>query len=62
MIRVRPVAPDVDQLRAAADRVATVLTILGGRRRPYPRRDGDGYSLYLDAELPADDVDQDGAP
>ena len=60
MIRVRLVAPDVAALQAAADRVATVLTVVGGSRRPRPRRDGDGYSLYLDAELPAGDVDQDG--
>ena len=56
MIRVRLVAPDVEALQAAADRVAAVLTVVGGSR-PRSRRSGDGYSLYLDTELPpADDT------
>ncbi len=53
MIRVRLVAADLDELHAAADRVATVLTVVGESRQPRPRRDGDGYTLYLQAELPS---------
>lgn len=34
-------------------RVTTVLAVIGGSGRPWPRRDGDGYGLYLDAVLPA---------
>lgn len=52
MIRVRLVAGDLAELHAAANQVATVLTVVGGRGRPRPRRDGGGYSLYLDVELP----------
>ncbi len=41
VIRVRLVAGDLAELHAAADQVAAVLGV-----------DGDGYGLYLDAELP----------
>ena len=53
MIRVRLVAGDVDELNAAAAAIAEALTVTH-TSRPYPRRCGDGVSLYLDAELPAD--------
>jgi hypothetical protein len=52
MIEVRLVVPDVDALQTAADRVATVFTVVSSSR---PRRDGDGdgYSVYPNAELPS---------
>jgi hypothetical protein len=51
VIRVRLVAGDVDELRAAAAAVAQALTVTR-TSRPVPRRSGDGITCYLDAELP----------
>ncbi|MEV0006368.1 hypothetical protein AB0H28_29365 [Micromonospora sp. NPDC050980] len=51
MIRVRLVAGDVDELRAAAAAVAQALTVTR-TSRPVPRRSGDGITCYLDTELP----------
>jgi hypothetical protein len=43
------VANDVEQLRAAAGRIAAALVVTR-TSRPVARRHGDGYSLYLHAE------------
>lgn len=53
VIRIRLVAGDLAELHAAADQVAIVLTVVGGRGRARARRAGGGHSLYLDVELPS---------
>ena len=53
VIQIRLVADDVDQVTRAARVLGQVLTITK-ESRPRPRRSGEGFSLYLGAELDAD--------
>jgi len=58
MVKVR-LTGDPDEVEAMASRMEMVATVTG-RSRPYPNRHDDGVRVYLEVELPRDDVTDQG--